>query len=179
MPANRLEPNAPKDIRNQISVPIFRSLTRHGWRNNSGSFATLAAIRRASSLLSNFPAEWRPSSLADSEKKPQQVSAGASFWVVGSARGSPGFLGLAPVAHPGRSAAARMILVHFGPHLRRSAGPTRRASAACERCGGGYRRWERRELGRADHLLGAIWCWGASMTIPSSTSEQDGCASWP
>jgi hypothetical protein len=33
------------------------------------------AIRRASST------EWRPSSLADSEKKPQQVSAGASFWV--------------------------------------------------------------------------------------------------
>ena len=44
-------------------------------------FEKEAASRRASSLLSNFAAEWRPSSLADSEKKPQQVSAGASFWV--------------------------------------------------------------------------------------------------
>ena len=45
-----------------MNTPDYRSLTQEALRKNSGSFATLAAIRRASSLLSNLAAEHRPSS---------------------------------------------------------------------------------------------------------------------
>ena len=37
-----------------MNTPGYRSLTQEALRKNSGSFATLAAIRRASSLLSNL-----------------------------------------------------------------------------------------------------------------------------
>ena len=59
-----------KNAANTMPVPALASrliaLPQVLWRlNSSGSFATFTAIRRASSLVSNFAAVRRPGSLSD------------------------------------------------------------------------------------------------------------------